>query len=638
MQETASLREQARHRMQQGQWGEAIGLWQAVLQAQPRDAASALALSTCLQQLQLLDEAVVMAKNALAAAEAAENDAGSAHAAGPGAIRPAGELRAQARLQLAHLYAAQKREADAGMAYSALLGQPGVDVPAAIGLSQVWLREGYPTRALAALAPLAARAADHPELAQALALAHFEAGDAPSALAALLPSAPLAAQSAQSAQAAPVPAPGTLPSAAAMSNALMFASYVPEQREIEERLRPWVAQVWPATGSAQARPAPGAAGADARSAAPSSPAQAPQARLRVGWVSADFYAHPVGYFLAGFLPHLREHGVDSILYANGRRQDAWTDRLAQAAQAVVAIDGLSTEAACARIAQDGLDILIDLSGHTQGHRLDVFARRACRVQASYLGYFSSTLVPAMDGLITDRSHVPPEDDERYSERLVYLPHSRFCFAPPPEAPAPAEPPGLRNGYITWGAFTNLAKISDACVAQWAQVLQATPGSRMQLRWKTLVDAGLRQSLRERFARHGIAPGRIELHGAMRHADMLAAYAEVDVVLDTFPFSGATTTCEALWMGVPVLTRVADRAAGRQTASILQTLGEPGWIAGSEAQLVEIARALAQDAQGLARTRAGLRQKMAATTLVDGRRFAAGMAQVLRDLAGGDPPA
>lgn len=589
MSDANSPRAQARDAMLRQQWGEAIGLWQQHLQSQPQDASAALALSTCLRHLQLLDEAVVMARNALAAAEAQPPANGGE------------DLRPQVRLQLAHLHAAQQRSDEAGAAYSALLGQPGVGLPAAIGLAQVWLAEGYPSRALAVLAPLSHLASQEPELAQALALAHYEAGDAGAAVAALMP------------------APGLLPSPAALSNALMFASYVPELRAVEEALGPRVAQVLATTPSALP-------------AGLALPDSGTPGRLRVGWVSADLHAHPVGYFLAAFLPHLREEGVDSVLFSNGHKHDAWAERLAQAAERVVAITGLSTDAACAAVAQEGVDLLVDLSGHTQGHRLDVFARRACPVQAAYLGYFASTFVPAMDWLITDRVHLPPEEADRYSERVAYLPGSRFCWAPPPDAPAPGEVPCARNGYLTFGAFTNLAKISDACVAQWARVLTALPGSRLQLRWKSLVDAQVRQALRQRFAAHGIAPGRIELHGSMRHADMMAAYQEVDVVLDTFPFSGATTSCEALWMGVPVITRSSDRAAGRQTASLLESLGRTDWIGASEDAFVARATACARDTQSLAQARSSLRQEMAASPLTDGRQFAGNFARLLRELA------
>ena len=596
--------EQAHRCMQLQQWGDAVPLWQALLQQSPEDVQAALALAECLRQLGLLDEAVVMARNALTQIQARLPAEQVPHV-WRGAAGPDGALWAQAALQLAQLHAAQQRHEEAGAGFSQWLAHPVWGAQAAVGLAGVWLQEGYPTRAIAVLSPFAQ---SHAEVKQTMALACFEAGDAAGALAALAPAAgqPLA-----------------LP---ALSNALMFASYVPEYEQHLQALREWARLLWPSEGP------PDVAMEVANALRGRLSRERALARsLRVGWVSADFYAHPIGYFLASFWPHLRQEGIENFCYDNGRQHDAWTDRLKQGAARWVSIAGASTETVCDAVAQDGLDVLIDLSGHTQGHRLDVFARRACAVQASFLGYFSTTLVPAMDYLITDAVHVLPHEQKVCSEQVVYLPGSRFCYAPPTDAPEPSSPPVLRNGYVTWGAFADLAKISDGCVALWARVLLAMPDSRLQLRWKGLVDSGVRDTLRERFARHGLAPGRIELYGATRHSDMLAAYGEVDVALDTWPFSGATTTCEALWMGVPVVTLVSDRPAGRQSASILQTLGEPDWIAETQEAFVQRACACASNAAGLVKARKGLRQKMASTTLGDGRLFAQGFAQTLRGL-------
>lgn len=580
-----TLKTQARDCMQRQAWSAAVNLWQRVLQQTPEDADSALALAECLRRLGLLDEAVVMVKNALAQIRA---DLPAQQA-----------LHARASLMLAQLHLAQGRRDDAGAAFSPWLSHPTWGVQAALGVAQVWLAEGYPSRAAAALAPFAAQ---DPDAAQAWALAQFEAGDAEAALAKLLPTE------------------GSPLSADALSNALMFANYTRGYRQHLQTLRPLAEQVF----------GPGDAPAPAQAAAPNTQ-RANGRALRVGWISADFRAHPIGYFLSGFFPHLQAEQVDNFGYHNGHQHDAWTDRLARHCTRFESIAGWSTSAVCERLAADELDVLIDLSGHTQGHRLDVFARRACRVQASFLGYFSSTFVPEMDYLITDAMHVLPEEAALYSEALVYLPHSRFCYAAPQDAPAPQPPPCLQNGYVTWGAFTNLAKVSDECVALWSQVLHATPDSRLQLRWKTLVDGSVRQALRERFVQHGIAPGRIELHGAMRHADMMAAYHEVDVVLDTWPFSGATSTCEALWMGVPVITQISERPAGRQTASILQTLGETQWIAPNPDEFVALALACAKDTALRTHQRIALRKKIASTSLGDGRLFAQSMAQTLYSL-------
>ena len=596
-----TLFEQARQCMKRQQWGAAVPLWQAMLQQAPEDIDAVLALAECLRQLGLLDEAVVMARNALAQAQA-KVPASQVAGVPTGAGGREGALWAQAALQLAHLYALQQRQDEAGAAFSQWLAHPVWGAQAAVGLARVWLHEGYPMRAMQALSPFALT---HAEATQAMALALFEAGDASRALEAAWPTAV------------------DVTDLHALSNALMFASYVPGYETHLQALRELAQPVMAHIGGG-----PAVQGLAHGRMTPQQTAARP---LRVGWVSADFYAHPIGYFLASFLPHLSDEGVQSFCYDNGQKHDAWTDRLVQASTRWVPIAKLNAQDVCDEVARDGLDILIDLSGHTQGNRLDVFARRACSVQASFLGYFSTTLVPAMDYLITDALHVLPHEQLLCSEQVAYLPHSRFCYAPPEFSPEPVPPPVIRNGYVTWGAFTNLAKISDGCVALWARVLLATPDSRLQLRWKTLVDSGVRQTLRERFASHGVSPGRIEMYGATRHLDMLAAYGEVDVALDTWPFSGATPTCEALWMGVPVVTLVSDRPAGRQSASILQTLDASDWIAHSEEDFVQRAVACADDHDALVLARQGLRKKMASTSLGDGRLFAHGFAQTLRRL-------
>lgn len=589
------LQTQIQHAMQQQDWGRSIALLQQVLQEDPQDVSSALTLSTCLQHLDLLDEAVVIAKNALAIATPSISEQNKKN----------DEISAQAKLQLANLYLNQDRHSEAGSTFSTLLEHPKFDIPAAIGLSQVWLKEGYPTRALELLAPRYVEAADYPGLVQALALAYFHAGNAPLALETMMSSA------------------AALSTAGGLSNALMFTNYISDSEQIELRLALQVKQVFPAPIKSSPNLYTNA-NEHKRELSSSS-------RIRVGWVSADLYAHPVGYFLSSFLPHLQAQDIDCLLYSNGRRNDVWTTRLTQSAQRLTSIHGMSTDEACALISKDTPDILIDLSGHTEGHRLDIFAKRACRIQASYLGYFSSTFLPSMDWLITDRIHLPANEVTSYTEKIAYLSPSRFCFTPPPDAPLSNDQPCLRNGYITWGAFVNLAKISDACLKQWASVLKAVPNSRLKLRWKHLADANICQSIRERFGQYDITPGRIEFHNEIRHADLMYAYHEIDMVLDTWPFSGATSSCEALWMGVPVLTFLAERAAGRQTASILQALGYYEWVAQTEEQFVDVARNLANDVERLMLIRARLREEMSNSPLINGEAFAHEFAKLLREL-------
>ncbi len=600
--------QQARAHVHGGRWANAVPLYQQALQVQPHDVAACLELSGCLQRLGLVDEALVVARSALPHAATAPP--------GAGLDDPA----AATQLQIAHLYLAQQRFDAAGAAYSGLLAHPRLAAPAAAGVARVWLHEGYPGRALEALAPHAGAGAP-PEVVDLQAHALFEAGDAQAACAALV--AYLQRAPAQSAPAQPVTVQPML------SNALMFASYTPGYDAWVNELRPRAERLYAPRTDVPAR---SSASASASASAAASAAVPAAGALRVGFVSADLGAHPVGYFIASFVPHLAAHGVQVLLYDNGTRHDAITARLQQAAARWVPIAALDTAAAQQCIRADAPDVLVDLSGHTQGHWLDVFAERACAVQASFLGYFGSTFVPAIDALIADPWLVPAHEEAGFSERVVRLEHSRFCYQAPDDAPAPAPPPSLANGHVTFGACANVAKLGDACVALWSRVLHAVPGSRLVLRWKTLVDATVCAALLGRFAAHGVPAGRIELHGALRHRDMMAAYAGIDVALDTHPFSGATTTCEALWMGLPVITLAGDQPAGRQSEGILRTLGRAGWVASDADDFVRIARDCAADADGRSAWRNASRERMAATTLGDGAAYAAGLAGVLRRLA------
>lgn len=338
-------------------------------------------------------------------------------------------------------------------------------------------------------------------------------------------------------------------------------------------------------------------------------------RLRVGYLSADFCQHPVGLFLKDVLAAHDRTQVEVFAYGAGRVVD-WVSEAIRRAATFHDVSLLDDAAVAARIAQDQVDVLVDLSGHTGGSRLTVFAHRPAPVQVSWLGYFATTGLPVMDAVLLDDWHAPPGMEAQFSEAIVRLPGGRFCYTPVPFAPAVAEPPCLTRGAVTFGCFNNTAKLNGAVYALWARLLQAVPGSRLVLKWRTFQDDGLCAAVRRSFASLGIAAERLELRPASFHADLLKEYADIDIALDPFPFSGGLTSCEALWMGVPVVTWPQSRVVGRQTYAFLSAIGLADLAATDADGYVAIAAALASDPDRLRQLRHGLRPRMTASPLCD----------------------
>jgi predicted O-linked N-acetylglucosamine transferase (SPINDLY family) len=349
-------------------------------------------------------------------------------------------------------------------------------------------------------------------------------------------------------------------------------------------------------------------------------ARNPDRRLRIGYVSGDFRNHPVGYFLAHVLAAHDRTAVEVFCYSNNAASDDRTAGLQASSDHWRDIARMSDDAAAAAIRQDGVDILVDLAGHTARNRLLTFARKPAPLQASWIGYPGTTGLSSIDYLLMDAVTVPPGAQQWCSEAVVRLPHGRFCYAPPPYAPAVASLARRNDAPVTFGSFNNLSKIGPEVIALWAEVLKAAPGSKLLLKSRSLVDPGARDRLADAFAAAGLAPERLELRGPSLHPQMLAEYAEIDIALDPFPFCGGLTSCEALWMGVPVVTLPGDRFASRQTLGFLKVIGVEELAAQSAADYVRIAGDLATDAARRSELRASLRPRMAASPLCDGRLF------------------
>lgn len=354
----------------------------------------------------------------------------------------------------------------------------------------------------------------------------------------------------------------------------------------------------------------------------------PERRLKVGYLSPDFCGHALPFFIEPILHRHDRSRFEVICYSDVRTEDAITWRLRAYDALWHACERWTDEALAKQIRADGIDILVDLAGHTAGgRRMALFARKPAPVQVSWLGYLNTTGLHAMDYRLTD-GHACPEGMERYhSERLVRLPNSQWCYRPP--ATAPAVVASARDGAVTFGSFHNLAKLTPPVYAAWAKILQALPGSRL-----VIVAHGadqLSEAIAARFSAAGVGAQRIECHGGMPLEAYLSLHNRIDIGLDAFPYAGGTTTLHSLWMGVPVVTRDGANVVSKGGVAILTLLGLTELIAQSDEQYVEIALALAKDRERLARMRAGLRQRLAQSALTDEKRFASDLEGCYRQM-------
>jgi len=349
----------------------------------------------------------------------------------------------------------------------------------------------------------------------------------------------------------------------------------------------------------------------------------PGRRLKIGYVSPDFRTHSVAYFLTPLFEAHDHNTVELFCYADVIRPDEVTARLRGLADHWFSAIGMSDDALADRICADGIDILVDLAGHTAHNRMGVFARKPAPLQVTYLGYPSTTGLRAIDYRFVDDVTDPPGTaDACATETLVRLPGCYLCYGGPQHAPQPAAPPCLKTGAITFGSFNNPAKVSDETFDVWGRLLTRLPSARLLLKGKPFADEATRAEFLARLTKQGIDRERVEMVAWLpsRNAH-LGLYERIDIALDPFPFNGVTTTCEALWMGVPVVTLKGDRHSARMGASLLGQACMTDWIANSVDDYVEIALALAANPAKLHDMRLGLRERIAASPLCDGTGFA-----------------
>ncbi len=346
----------------------------------------------------------------------------------------------------------------------------------------------------------------------------------------------------------------------------------------------------------------------------------PGSRLRVGYVSADLRSHPVGYFLTPVLRERDRARFEVFAYSSTTHEDAITARIERDCDTFRRVHHLDDDQLAELVHEDRIDVLFDLSGHTAHHRLVAFAQKPAPIQVSWLGYPFTTALPAMDYFVTDRHESPPGHEAWFTEQLLRLPDGYLCVEPPEDAPAVGPLPALTEPAFTFGCFNNLSKLNEHVVELWSRILRDTEPSRLLLHTRELDDPSSRAWVEALFARHGVPAERLVLLGGASHREFLARYGSVDLALDPFPYSGGLTTCEALWMGVPVLTWPGERFCGRHSASHVTNVGLPEFVAHTADDYLRIAGEWRADLPRLATLRAGLRERMRASPLVDAARF------------------
>jgi predicted O-linked N-acetylglucosamine transferase (SPINDLY family) len=356
---------------------------------------------------------------------------------------------------------------------------------------------------------------------------------------------------------------------------------------------------------------------------------APDRPLRLGFVSAHFADHPVGRFLIRPLEHLDRRQFQVCGYANSAHTDEMTARLRATAATWREVHALNDDELAAQVRADGVDILFDLSGHTAGNRLLMFARKPAPIQITWLDYVGTTGLTAMDYILADPREIPPGAEHGYAEKVLRLPDDYICYDPPTCAPPAAALPALTAKHVTFASFNLLAKTTPEMIARWARILQRVPASRLLMKNVGLDDAETRRRIAARFQDAGIVADRLDLSGWSPPAEVLAAYGRVDIALDTFPYNGGLTTCEAIWMGVPVVTCPGETFASRHGLAHLTAAGLGETIAQDLAHYEDLAVALAADLPRLSKMRQGMREKIVASPLCDGARFARNLEVLLR---------
>lgn len=350
---------------------------------------------------------------------------------------------------------------------------------------------------------------------------------------------------------------------------------------------------------------------------------------RIGFISPDLYQHPVADFLRPLIAHWPHEQFDLCFFASVKKTDHFSDWFRERSTLWCDIYSLNDEAAARKVAENNIDILIDLTGHTGGGRLLVMAHRAAPVQINWLGYFDTLGMQSVDYILADPICVSPELEHLFVEKVLRMPHGFACYDAPKMPIEPGPLPACSNGYITFGSQNQLAKVTDEVLALWCELLRRIPNARLHFQAKAFNDEAIKLHYAELFQAAGIDVTRIDFLPATNKTGILNNYRAIDIALDPFPCAGGTTTCESLWMGVPVITLLGDRFGCRHSASHLHNVGLQNCIATNSEQYLQLAQSLAADITSLANLRAVLREKLSSSALCDGALFARNFAENLQ---------
>ncbi len=354
-------------------------------------------------------------------------------------------------------------------------------------------------------------------------------------------------------------------------------------------------------------------------------------KLRLGFVSADFILHPVTSFLTTVLENFDQDQFDLYAYSNNAKEDLITQKIKPYFKAWSLIVGISDESAARQIHADGIDILIDLSGHTGGTRLPMFAYKPAPVQVTWLGYWASTGIEQMDYILLDEVSAPESIQDQFTETVKYLPVSRFCYSPPEEKIDVGTLPALLQDRVTLGCYHNYSKVSDEVIALWCDFMSQQ--DNLHIRWITSAfkDSKIIEEIQERFAQHGIDQSRLSLLASLPREEYLASFNELDFMIDAFPFTSCTTASDGLWMGVPTLAMAGDSLVARQSTSLMHAVGLPEWVADDNVSYTEKILAFANDLPRLAGIRASLRARIQSSAFGDATLFTSNLETALKEI-------